>query len=117
MNAVVTGFTIAYGTGSITVEDVSKPIWFGDYHKGKLAIYTATLDIDADSELAAMITMVAIYYDKKGNEFVMSSHYEKHNHIDAIVADFLARVITNYLAEVSKNKQPSIMIPGPDTLQ
>lgn len=116
MSNSATGFTIEYGNGTITVTDVSKPIWYGDYHKGKLALYVAVLDLNEETELSDTITMVAIFYDEHGRDFVMSTHYDSNNTIEDIVSDLQARVIIAFMQETSK-QVPSIYVPGTDTLQ
>jgi hypothetical protein len=116
----VHGLTIPYGSGELDVPDISKPLWFGDYYKGKLAIYLANLRmlVDAEeAELLNMINIICIFYNERGEDFVMSCHYTSDCVMEDIIADLQTRVILKYTEAKAKQVQPSIYVPGPDTLQ
>jgi hypothetical protein len=113
MTSPVVGFSIPHGNMLMTVEDTSKPIWFGDYYHGKLAIYVATVtgEVIPDS-----ITLICVMMDGTGKDYVMSSHYLNTFTLDEIVSDLQARVIIRYNQEKSK-EDPALWVNGPSTLQ
>jgi hypothetical protein len=117
-----TGLTIPYGSGELEVSDITKPIWCGPYHSGRLTIYTANLHklvSEAELELLSMINIVCIFYNENGEDFVMSCHYTSDCAMEDVVADLQTRVILKY--QEAKIKQaaamPSTYVPGPSTLQ
>lgn len=111
--AAVHGITITVDDTELTIADVTKPLWFGDYHKGKLAIYEAT---SVPSIIPACISIVSVYTDPAGLDFVMSSHYEPDVPLHEICAHIIAQAIITY-HKVKAGVPVSTYVPGPDTLQ
>lgn len=109
----VQGVTIETNDRILTIVDVKKPVWYGDYHGGKLAIYHAQVNGAYSSD---SITVVSIFTDAAGDDFVFSSDYdETAGGFEEIASHVCALVIIEYHKQ--KSLPASNYVPGPDTLQ
>lgn len=111
--AEVRSMSVEDGNITLVVEDVSKPIWYGDYHNGKLAIYHADI---TGLPVADAIGIVTVFTDVDNNDFVAKGVFESNLGIEEIVSSVCAGVIIEYEKKKAKNTVP-FYVPGPSTLQ
>lgn len=108
---------VQYEDGTLTVEDTRKPVWFGDYHHGKLAIFSATLDDNDDPELVGTFSLLAVMTAEDDTNFVLAAHYPLAADLDDVVSDIQSKVIIEYTKAKARQQPPSLYAPGTDTLQ
>lgn len=84
-------FEIELDTQTLTVPDLSKPVWHGSYFAGKLSVYLAevTGEVIPDS-----VTYVSTYAEHGGPEFLFYTFYEQNIPVEEIVTH-LQRVVFN----------------------
>jgi hypothetical protein len=109
----VQGVTIETSDRTLTITDLKQPVWYGDYHGGKLAIFHVQVNGAYSDEV---ITVVAIFTDAAGDDFVFSSDYDSTaGGFEEIASHICALVIIEYAKQ--KSVPASTYVPGTDTLQ
>lgn len=106
---------VQYEDGTIVVEDTRKPVWFGDYYKGKLAIFSATLEGNDDPELMGTFTLLAVMTAEDDNNFVIAAHYPLGADLKDVIDNLQSKVIIEYTKTKAKQQPPSLYAPGTDT--
>lgn len=98
---------------TLVIPDIKKPTWYGDYHHGKLAIYKTDVTRGAKPD---SITVLSVYTDELGIDFVISASYEDHLTMEEITSHLCTNVILAYHRNQRKN-DPVNYAPGTDTPQ
>lgn len=106
----VQGVTIETSDRTLTITDLKKPVWYGDYHGGKLALYHVMVDGAYNPDA---ITVVAIFTDAAGDDFVFSSDYVSNLTFEEIASHICALVVIEY--QKRKSIPVSTYAPGTDT--
>jgi hypothetical protein len=114
-NTTVQGVTVQLQDSiELIVADLKKPLWYGDYHGGKLAIYSATTK---PSMIPECTSVLIVFTDHNSNEFVLTSHYE----LDVPIADIMSHIQTHTIIAYHKTQaeagERSTFVPGPTTPQ
>lgn len=99
---------------TLVIPDIKKPTWYGDYHNGKLAIYHCQV---VKGEKPDSITVLTIYTDEEGQDFVVSASYEAAMGFEEITSHICANVIIAYQQQKAIKATPSIYVPGPTISQ
>lgn len=124
MNAAPQQMKVELDTGiTLTVPDVTKPVWFGPYHDGKLGIYETqvTLPEDATEEQKILTAYSRTYLctlteTAKGNDFITYAQYVKGVPVENVCQHLQAIVYAQYLHSISKH-EPASYVSGNATLQ
>lgn len=112
-NAATEQVVIESANMTMIIPDIKKPTWYGDYHHGKLAIYLVEVVKGAPPD---SITLVSIYTNELGSDFVVSASYEDTMELEEIVAHLQANIIISYQRAQFKS-EPANYVPGPTTSQ
>jgi len=108
---------VQYEDGTLTVEDTRKPLWFGPYHHGTLAIFHAVLSDNDDPELMGTFSLLAVMTGEDDTNFVIAAHYPLATELDDVVSDIQSKVIIEYTKAKTRQQPPSLYAPSTDTLQ
>lgn len=85
---------IELGNVTITVPDITKPDWYGDYRKGKLALYRAK---QSGHDLPVALTILVMYMEEGMEDEVFYSMYAEELSHEVVVEDIQNNLFDLYL--------------------
>lgn len=93
-------FEIELDHQTLTVPDLSKPVWHGSYFAGKLSVYLAevTGEVIPDS-----VTYVSTYTEHGGPEFMFYAAYVGYTPVEEIVQHLQSVIFNNYQLSVEED--------------
>lgn len=106
---------VALADVTLVVPDISKPVWFGPYYSGKLAVYLSTVEphTDAPEQVIKYLEDADVYLctlTETGNaDFMLYSPYEKGIDVEAICDHLLENVWNTYQLELKTNNISSYL--------
>lgn len=107
---------------TLTVPDISKPLWFGNYYSGKLAIYAADVEIhsDASEECIRYMSNAHVYIctltETGKADFMIYSPYEASVSVTDVCDHLLNSVWTAYQGQLQV-LDPAAYLPASTTVQ
>lgn len=103
---------IDVGDKTITIPDVSKPNWFGDYQGGKLAVYVVEV---TGNVIEGSITVLATYTENAslGTSFTVYAGYEAGTDLEYIVSHLQSVVFDTFKISLSNTVT---LMPASNTL-
>lgn len=102
---------------TLLIPDTQKPVWFGDYHSGKLGIYEAIVQLSNDATQGQValndisVTYICTYSESGRADFLSFAAYNKDVSVADICTHLQATVYDAYtmkLAEVAPETVVSV---------
>lgn len=103
-------FIIELAHQTLTVPDLSKPVWHGTYFAGKLSVYLAEVTGEV---IENSVTYITTYTEHGGPEFMCYTAYEQATPVEEIVKHLQSVVFNNYQTRIEEDL--NVFIPGNDT--